>query len=89
MNWKNLNMEAVLILANHRIKKVMDSKNFGTQYEFTKEDGEVRHVDIKTQKGHNYWICDCKNCLTKEKEKDSICSYKIATIMVGQKELFK
>lgn len=90
MNWKKLNMDAVLILANSRIEKTLDSKNQEMVcYTILKKNGEVRHVDINTRKGHNYWTCDCTNCLKKEKEKESICSNKIAIIMQGQREIFK
>jgi len=83
MNWQELNKKAVILLIQGKVRKVMESKNFGVQYEVGDED-EYYNVEIITKKGHNLMNCNCKGCVT---SKDSpICAHKIAVILMSLRD---
>lgn len=87
MNWKELNKKAIVLLIQGKIRKTMDSKNFGVQYEVGDEE-EYYNVEILTKGGHNIMTCSCKNCVTSKE--NPICAHKIAVIMFGLRdEVFK
>ena len=83
MKFKEMNKKAVALLIADKVKKIMDSKNFGEQYEV----GEYV-VEIVTVKGANIMRCGCKNGIIRNNQ-NPICSHKIAVIMFEQKNLFK
>lgn len=87
MNWKEINRKAVLLLANGKIKKIMESQNFGEQYEVG-DDLEYYTVSIVTKTGRNIMNCTCKNG-TRFVNESPICAHKLAVIMFCQRELFK
>ena len=85
MNWKEMNLKAVLIIANKQVEIETVSKNFGTIYKVGDED-KFYYVRLLTQNGFNKLFCDCKNVSLFP---ESMCSHKIAIIMFSQMEVFK
>lgn len=87
MNWKELNKKAVKLIIAGKVRKIMDSVNFGEQYEVG-DDDEYYTVSIVTKSGRNLVSCTCKNG-TRFVNESPICTHKIAVIMFCQRSLFK
>jgi len=77
----------ITLLLQDKVKKIMDSKNFGLQYEIGDElKPEV--VTIKTLNGRTEFTCTCNNG-TRFCNLPTICYHRLAVILYCQREIFE
>ena len=82
VNWKEINKKAVILFGSGKVKKIMDSENFGIQYEV---GDELEHYTV-TIDPEGRFTCTCKKCIYITQY---ICSHKVSVILKEQREVFK
>jgi len=82
IDWKGLNKRAVLIYGSGKVRHLMDSENFGIEYEVG-DDEEYYTVTIS---GQGRFTCTCKKCIYIP---EYMCCHKLSVILFSQREIFK
>ncbi len=82
INWKQLNKDAVVLFATGKVNELIESENFGIQFEV---GDEMEHSTV-TIHNTGRMRCTCKKNIYIP---EYMCKHKLAVILHTQRKLFK